>query len=150
MTLISFNPSQVQFTQDMIVGVVLKSLSFNPSQVQFTLLFTFQVECKTKKFQSLTGSIHTGLNILSGWIETVSIPHRFNSHIEIEIVKVVVIVRFNPSQVQFTLISFRRVCMLMHCFNPSQVQFTLISFNSVGGYGNSFQSLTGSIHTFGS
>ena len=63
---------------------ILKKLnqnSFNPSQVQFTRFMLNGSPSKQLIFQSLTGSIHTSLNLpppTQNWI--VSIPHRFNSH----------------------------------------------------------------------
>ena len=53
-----FNPSQVQFTQNLEKESFLLKRSFNPSQVQFTLNFNFCLLLQVN----------------------VSIPHRFNSH----------------------------------------------------------------------
>ena len=100
-----FNPSQVQFTRSCFepvdesvsgfqsltgsihtedISTLLGPfiLSFNPSQVQFTLQDDFDEFFILKKFQSLTGSIHTYTGcFISGYWHTVSIPHRFNSHV---------------------------------------------------------------------
>ena len=100
----SFNPSQVQFTQRRILSFLLQFTRFNLSQVQFTPLGSPRLLEQLFKFQSLTGSIHTRLwavdgvtydpfQSLTGSIHTrkkvyqipsyvtVSIPHRFNSHL---------------------------------------------------------------------
>ena len=56
-------------------------------------------------FQSLTGSIHTGKCENTFWgCNAVSIPHRFNSHLFGINQTIIILIRFNPSQVQFTLI----------------------------------------------
>jgi hypothetical protein len=53
--------SQVQFTHNFIPSDLLSRPCFNPSQVQFTHYYTkSEIDAKWK-FQSLTGSIHTGL-----------------------------------------------------------------------------------------
>jgi len=100
----SFNPSQVQFTLKDGEHPITQNVSFNPSQVQFTpdhvaiptkfklkfqsltgSIHTLNEEVQQQKeseFQSLTGSIHTiALFTINGKRITVSIPHRFNSHI---------------------------------------------------------------------
>ena len=82
--------------------VLYKIICFNPSQVQFTLEIMAKASEILIEFQSLTGSIHTSDDVdkvntllefqsLTGSIHTkyptiyptntpVSIPHRFNSH----------------------------------------------------------------------
>ena len=79
-----------------------------------------------KKFQSLTGSIHTKFKLLYlCWKKLVSIPHRFNSHKQ----------------------EARDIAQEILSFNPSQVQFTLVfNWDNLNAY-QKFQSLTGSIHT---
>ena len=102
-------------------------MSFNPSQVQFTLEYIKENERKRTKFQSLTGSIHT-LECLITTLSspTVSIPHRFNSHLKgFQRVKYCQL-SFNPSQVQFTRGRGILNQLQFQCFNPSQVQFTHI------------------------
>jgi len=124
-----------------------------------------------KKFQSLTGSIHTfnwGCVCYSNSV--VSIPHRFDSHNENKKIYVDDLVRFNPSQVRFTHTCIFWICqkpfkvsiphrfdshkkrlqegqVLQHRFNPSQVRFTRIYITSIEELMKMFQSLTGSIHT---
>ena len=59
----------------------LEHLRFNPSQVQFTRNLIGCSEYDNSMFQSLTGSIHT-LRVADDLVTAagVSIPHRFNSH----------------------------------------------------------------------
>ena len=76
---IRFNPSQVQFTQALAMLSRSGNLCFNPSQVQFTSF---------KRSRPFT-------------FFSVSIPHRFNSHIWIFGEQTLQLLRFNPSQVQF-------------------------------------------------
>ena len=140
--LLSFNPSQVQFTHSNKFKVKISLFRFNPSQVQFTLLFALMTLTNSKVsiphrfnshaakappfgFQSLTGSIHTYNIVLVGLIaKYVSIPHRFNSHDAG--------IEFQHQAVEFqsltgsihTAAGFFTWCRL-HSFNPSQVQFTL-------------------------
>ena len=92
--------------------------------------------------------------------ETVSIPHRFNSHMYFKFSGNCVTFGFNPSQVQFTLVErvknlekqklFQSLTGSIHTnirqdkinfqdsFNPSQVQFTLIIWKIVPGSLNCF------------
>ena len=100
------------------------------------------------KFQSLTGTIHTRLWIKNKiHLKKVSIPHRYDSHLN----------------------AFENFLLYASCFNPSQVRFTpktiyireFVSksvsiphrYDSHSGawcrwhYSSKFQSLTGTIHT---
>ena len=106
------------------VGFLPVKACFNPSQVQFTLLFFCFVFVR----------------------RLVSIPHRFNSHIDLTEDKrgfVIVSIphRFNS---HCFFISITTPCW---GFNPSQVQFTLRREVSYLEEKLKFQSLTGSIHT---
>ena len=77
-------------------------------------------------FQSLTGSIHTpSISRKIDVANSVSIPHRFNSHFDKNFWGPQILKSFNPSQVQFTQ-------KIIFIINPSRIEF---------------QSLTGSIHT---
>ena len=58
-----FNPSQVQFTPEHNSHIEQEFVSFNPSQVQFTQIDNSIREATHFKFQSLTGSIYTHLNL---------------------------------------------------------------------------------------
>ena len=59
----------------------LENRSFNPSQVQFTQEEFSESLWRKIKFQSLTGSIHTlKKKQVEIYFKNVSIPHRFNSH----------------------------------------------------------------------
>ena len=124
-----------------------------------------------KRFQSLTGSIHTQEYLTKLEVNTlVSIPHRFNSHKLGNLLPPFNCLGFNPSQVQFTPKNKNTKKITKISFNPSQVQFTPIKlikflspkklvsiphrFNShkklleeIGFEAPMFQSLTGSIHT---
>ena len=166
-----FNPSQVQFTHGGKGKGGYKRALFQ------SLTGSIHTEkrkcciCWQTPFQSLTGSIHTGLysfctisiltfQSLTGSIHTdigpirfnapqpVSIPHRFNSHNRRVPNDKLVYLRFNPSQVQFTLKDGKTeklslsVVSIPHRFNSHLIRSkcrTLILFE--------FQSLTGSIHT---
>ena len=121
---------------------------FNPSQVQFTPLAQHTYLAGSIAFQSLTGSIHTTIHHGGGMLHIiVSIPHRFNSHPLIVLTVIWRFLRFNPSQVQFTLRNKNVEFVGQTCFNPSQVQFTHTVIKP-SNYGlRMFQSLTGSIHT---
>ena len=143
--------------------------SFNPSQVQFTLKRIYLKAGVVFLFQSLTGSIHTCmvLKFLTGvqcfnpsqvqftpgagglWIIyelCVSIPHRFNSHYDMEKCNncdgtVSIPHRFNSHTCKGYPVLYKFWVSIPHrfnshclgevlnyhsrfCFNPSQVQFT--------------------------
>ena len=98
-----FNPSQVQFTL-----ISLNPSTFSPKPFQ-SLAGSIHTKITTRrkfikeKFQSLTGSIHTlDFEDLIYYINSVSIPHRFNSHPFPSDKPRETIPCFNPSQVQFT------------------------------------------------
>ena len=100
-------------------------------------------------FQSLTGSIHTSEKKSKREMSYyVSIPHRFNSHIDASSFLFTSNFRFNPSQVQFTHAEYFKNKFKINKFQsltgsihtPIPKTTNLIQFL--------FQSLTGSIHTF--
>ena len=100
-------------------------------------------------FQSLTGSIHTYMTfIVEQSPGFVSIPHRFNSHFKIILMNFLSLKSFNPSQVQFTLnMEMEMVACwavsIPHRFNSHLIKSAMATCTAV-----TFQSLTGSIHTF--
>ena len=123
----SFNPSQVQFTRGVVVGYVEEGEGFNPSQVQFTRT--------------------------SGWLTkylvvVVSIPHRFNSHVEVRKISKTKTKSFQSLTGSIhTSWKTAKISIFCYRFNPSQVQFTLMWFHCPILEKWQFQSLTGSIHT---
>ncbi len=99
-------------------------------------------------FQSLTGSIHTsGLTGLNIRRETVSIPHRFNSHYCCSRNCDFEHFGFNPSQVQFTHIYYRLVIINYFSFQSLTGSIHTRDRDEETKYKQRFQSLTGSIHT---
>ena len=141
-----FNPPQIQFTLVGARNVVPKKFIFNPSQIQFTPKTNQHNFVLSVLFQSLTGSIHTEPGPI-----TLALEHGFQSltssiHTGYNISISFVFKRFNPSQVQFTLIHYKNNILfnfvsiphrfnshattdfdtpiINSCFNPSQVQFT--------------------------
>ena len=122
----SFNPSQVQFTQDFSESWEQKFVLFQSLTGSIHTKEKEVIKKKVEMFQSLTGSIHTSCcYCLWSFLLLVSIPHRFNSHFSQSELFMLKKRSFNPSQVQFTL-NFQVFKMIKNfCFNPSQVQFTL-------------------------
>ena len=100
--LLGFNPSQVQFTRLLKIGKISPLLCFNPSQVQFTHYQSHFCDNKLNRFQSLTGSIHTH----SCNVKKFAVP-QFQS--------------LTGSIHTMTRFGFGRK---NNSFNPSQVQFT--------------------------
>ena len=126
----------------------IANVCFNPSQVQFTPELLFDNVIRLVMFQSLTGSIHTGVKgagrfvsvlfqSLTGSIHTwhfderknflyyVSIPHRFNSH-------------WVAGEKAKICLKFQSLTGSIHTLS-GKIFFSIEEL---------FQSLTGSIHTY--
>ncbi|MEN3039906.1 MAG: hypothetical protein ABDI07_12320, partial [Candidatus Kryptonium sp.] len=79
-------------------------------------------------FQSLTGTIQTRRRGRENKkIAFVSIPHRYDSNMELLDNNLNIINGFNPSQVRFKRSEHHGRPSYILCFNPSQVRFKPIS-----------------------
>ena len=122
--------------------------SFNPSQVQFTLLLPPAGRFLLNRFQSLTGSIHTKALFGCKFVRYAFQSLTGSIHTLCPLARATSMMCFNPSQVQFTLEVLGNTRSQTFGFNPSQVQFTQFQNKAYFVVSCTFQSLTGSIHTY--